>query len=252
MNTMVDEIMKIQQNYWTFNKGEKEILLSQFPRISDWKDLLRLHHLLCMEAFHDHMKGNFIFSRNKISSHNNTYLELQKTLAMLLSDESPYVPQQSEIKFDILTRHKEFKKLTGILMNGSLTHLGSIEIVNVDSELTPLSISFLPLTHIKSIMINSKGTLISYRNKKEKDICYLASHYYVSKESRKYINSNETEYICTKEYENDHNEYGIGLGPQELVIIQQDGSKVHTHIQNNAIITTLPHLYEYQYREKVI
>jgi len=252
MDALLTEIFRIQQQYWTVNNDEKENLLSQFPDSLDWKQLLRLHHLLCMEVFQAYIAGHFLFKKNKIILNQEMTRFLQKSTAILLSDKSPYRPQQCEIKFDVLTRQKEFKRMEGTLINASLTHLGCIEIIRLDPELHPVSLDFLPLSLIKVIMNNTEGSLVSYRDRKEKDICYLASYYYFSQESKKFINNTHTEYVCPLECDEAGEECGIGLGIQEFLIIQNNGIKEYIRIYNNALITMIPYMYDIQYRDKAI
>lgn len=251
MDTLLNEIFNLQKDYWAINKDEKEILLAQFPDSIEWKNLLRLHHLLCMEALESMQEKLSHTEKTTPIPGRETIQLLQRTTNMLLGGKSPYRPRQGEIEFDILTRQGSLKKFTGVLMNASLTHLGSIEVVWVDSDLNPVSMDFLPLDQLQSIMNNTKGALITYKNKKEKDICYLATHYFFSPACKKYINNTQTEYVYPL-YEANSEEPGIGLGVQEFVIIQDNNSKEYTPINKNAIIKLIPDMYEFEYNEKVI
>jgi hypothetical protein len=270
MSTLSQKIYRIQKEYWTFNRKEKEILLAQFPHISKWKDILRLHHLLCMEIFQWYSANNlqdatYQSGQKKIPVQiQEAIVNLKNTTEKLLNEDSPYIPQACEIKYDILTKFREFKKLEGTCMNASLSHLGSLEVFKVDGELNPLCIDFIPFSEIKTIMHNADGTLISYKDNKEKDICYLASHYYFSKESTRYMESTISRYMCvqkkkcklvgmyTEEARYYLTEYGLGYGPQEFMILHNEKSEKKAPIDRNAVITMLPHLYEMEQMKSTI
>jgi hypothetical protein len=252
MERLLEEIFTLQDHYWSVNNKEKEALLAQFPEDLDWKGLLRLHHLLCMEAL-DTSTGGLSQTKTPSSPSWEIRLLLNKTTNKLLHDKSPYRPRYCEIEFDILTRQKHFKRISGVLMNASLTHLGSIEVIRINPELHPVSIDFIPLERVHSIMNNTKGALVTYTDKKEKDICYLASHYFYSSACHQFINREQTDYIYILKQDNHNYLPGIGLGVQEFMINGEGTHKEYTHIKKNIVLKRIPDEYEeYEYSEKVI
>lgn len=125
--------VEMQRAYWTYDSSQQAHLQGRGVEQLTWPERLRLHHLNCMEVLQ---------TRGKQAAVKEKCLSLA---GRLLSDSSPYRPRSAMIWQGQMApaeneREPDFQ---GVLLNPSLTHLGSLEIYRLDGSHQPERIDFV-------------------------------------------------------------------------------------------------------------
>jgi hypothetical protein len=155
-NTIENRAVQLQRAYWTYNPAEKESLLTRYPDSLSWPELLRLHHLACLELMNG-VDGNAHWGEldHGQDAPKGAASELcTEVLQRLLSPNSPYKerhcavwqgqPGQSE---------QRPPDMQGRMRNASLTHLGCLEAIRLDQHKQPIELIFIPFDDIRGVLL---------------------------------------------------------------------------------------------------
>ncbi len=123
----------LQRKYWTYSLEEQSELESRGIDQLSWRDLLRFHHLCCLQ---------------RLTTGPDRAMAAEKchsTLRRLLAQDSPYRPRpamiwQGQAAQTGINREPDMQ---GDFLNPSLTHLGCLEIYRVDAANQPTGMDFV-------------------------------------------------------------------------------------------------------------
>ena len=124
---------KMHLAYWTHDAEEQARLTARDIGDLSWPELLRLHHLVCLE-------------RRSVSGEARQQADLlcRNTFARLSADESPYRPREALVWQGPQAQagNQREPDIAGELSNLALTHLGALEFLRLDARLEPTSVQF--------------------------------------------------------------------------------------------------------------
>jgi hypothetical protein len=131
-----------QRAYWTPNGDEQAQLEARGIEQLGWRDLLRLHHLICRQRL------------NRGSERGAATEKCRQTVRRLLAADSPYRPRlamiwQGESAQPEASRDPDMQ---GEFLNPSLTHLGCLEVYRVDVANQPTRIDFVGFDELSGIV----------------------------------------------------------------------------------------------------
>jgi hypothetical protein len=215
----------VHRAYWTPAPEEKERLSARFAAL-DWRELLRLHHLVCLDLLH----AAGLSTVGRTSPEMERQLDAQpgpdadlcaKSAARLLLPESPYRPRLSFIfqrKGDETPLNRRAPDQTGELRNASLTHLGALEVIRLDPQQRPAVVDFVPFDAIQTVHLGPPSLYpparIDYEESGRSDVACLPLLYgpswFTPEASDR--DGSMTRFICHVK----GLPAGIGLGHQDL------------------------------------
>lgn len=133
----INDLIAAHQAYWTENPDEKTALLDDFPERLSWGELLRLHHLNCMELVNEEpVRSAFMGEEPDVEPARTPAYELcQELLERLTSPASPYLSRASVVwQTNEDPDPERPPDMQGAVRNASLTHLGCLEIMRTTEE----------------------------------------------------------------------------------------------------------------------
>lgn len=133
---------EMQRAYWTHDAEEQRRLEARGVDQLGWRDLLRLHHLSCLQR----LSGE---------PERGTAAEIGlQTAHRLLSSDSPYRPRMAMIwqAHAAQPGAGDEPSLTGDLLNASLSHLGCLEVYRLDATNQPSQIDFVSFDELSAVM----------------------------------------------------------------------------------------------------
>jgi hypothetical protein len=139
--------IELQRDYWTYDADEQAQLESQGVERLDWRDLLRLHHLTCVQRLNERLTGGSQLAAAAAKT--------RRIVRRLAAPDSPFRPRPAlvwKIRSANPGPDRE-SDLEGELLNPSLTHLGCLEIYQVDEAGEPLSLDFLSFDEVDEIAL---------------------------------------------------------------------------------------------------
>lgn len=144
--------LKIQMAYWSHNPVEKEALLRRGVERLGWGDLLRLHHLTCMELY---FQAEAAGDDSDPQEASGPAADLcRQIIGRLLGADSPYRPRAAQV----WQKSGDDPDLQGTLANASVTHLGSLEIIRMDQERGRFEgIEFVPFADLHNVELAEPG-----------------------------------------------------------------------------------------------
>jgi hypothetical protein len=133
--------VEMQREYWTHNAREQADLEAQDVPQLGWRDLLRLHHLICLERVNSGVERE----------------PCREVLHRLLAGDSPYRPRPALIwkprgKQPSSTQEPN---LQGEFLNASLTHLGCLEIYRIDAANQPIQVDFVGFDELSGVVFDA-------------------------------------------------------------------------------------------------
>lgn len=141
-----DAAQRLQKLYWTANAEEKAALLTRYPDDLSWSELLRLHHLNCVELMNQPQGGtarmNAEFDGTALSPDEPLSALHGELVQRLLALESPFRARYVEVwQGEDQARPAD---LAGQFRNASASHFGCLEVIRVDARFEPLELVFVP------------------------------------------------------------------------------------------------------------
>lgn len=222
-----DPIFKVHSKYWAPAPQERDELLSRYPDKLSEKEKLRILHLLFIEYFNSE-KGRKHFDEedfdDEVIINFPSKNICEEIIESLLGKESAFCSRQGFVwqgeHGGTETRPPD---LQGDLVNTSLTHLGSIEVIKIDQKEKPVEVDFIPFDDIWSIMFAPpslfRAAKIFYDNEKDEEIVYIPAIYGVSWFSDNQFDHDGsiTRFCCHIETKNGI-DMGIGIGHKDFKI----------------------------------
>ncbi len=140
---------EMQRAYWTHDPDEMGQLAAQGVDRLSFRDLLRLHHLTCLERVEPGV--------DRVANGERLHVILRR----LLSEESPYRPRSAMIWQGKLAQPDSSRtpEIQGQLCNPSLTHLGSLEVYRVDTEMRPVRVDFVGFDELSGVIFASPSLI---------------------------------------------------------------------------------------------
>ena len=135
----------MQRAYWTPNADEQSRLEARGIDQLDWKELLRLHHLICLQLV------------NTGTERATATQKVRQTVRRLVASESPYRPRsamvwQGESSEPARDRDPDMQ---GEFVNASLTHLGCLEVYRLDAAHEPTRIAFVSFEELSGVIFEA-------------------------------------------------------------------------------------------------
>lgn len=156
------DVLRIVAGYWRFDDAERAELDARGIDSLPWSDLLRLHHLNCMEAFGaDHIHRVLVQDEapnTDLPKPNEALERCRPTANRLLSAESPYRPRRAAVwqrtpKAQGAPGPEPTAR--GELSNASLTHLGCLEVLRVNEQNRPHALAFVPFGELRGVSMST-------------------------------------------------------------------------------------------------
>jgi hypothetical protein len=150
----------IQNDYWLPNEKEKSKLLEKFPDKLNLQEQIRLHHLMCSELFNtkevfeyanSERKSDFILSESELTE------TISKSAKMLIDGYNQCPPRVGAIWHDKPDENSDPDAM-GLIHNGSITHLGMLEVIEIDPDTNlPVKMKFISFKEISGIAIQGNS-----------------------------------------------------------------------------------------------
>lgn len=222
--TATNPAIQLQHAYWTHNPTEKAALLIRYPASLSWTETLRLHHLVCLELLSS-KEGNPQLMGEVMqldAPKGDTHDLCQALLQRLLSQNSPYKARHCAIwQGEAGQSGRRPPDMQGQLQNASLTHLGCLEVIRLDSQNQPKELAFIPFDDLRGVLFAQpslfRAAKILYEDSKE-EIVLAPMIYGIS-----WLTNNEfdhdgtmTRFCCQLPI--DEFDMGIGVGHQDFVL----------------------------------
>lgn len=123
---------ELHKSYWTHNADEQYELEARGIDQLGWREVLRLHHLFCLQ-------------RVQPSNQHSVADKCRLTASRLLESDSPYRPRPAMIWQGQSAQpgHNREPDMQGECLNPSVTHFGCLEIYQLDAANQPTEIDFV-------------------------------------------------------------------------------------------------------------
>jgi hypothetical protein len=226
--------IEVQANYWRSNRAELADLQRRGIEVLSWNDRLRLHHLACIELFHQSgaARGELDDDRGPQGGPGSAEAQLAQRLgAMLLAADSPHRPRSCVVWQGAPAAAAPSGEgpqnppdLQGPLRNSSLTHLGCLEVIRVDAQDRPTAIAFIPLDDVRGILLSRpslfRAAKILYEGARPDEIVRLPMLYGLSWfTGQTYDTDGSMTRFCSHLRPSPQmTEIGIGIGQQDLMV----------------------------------
>jgi hypothetical protein len=226
---------QLHRKYWQFDEKEKGQLLSKYPNDLSPEELLRLHHLNCLEHVTSE-KGKAQFG-DDVSEEEIDWLEgASKDLGAeiferLLGADSPFRPRIGEVwQGEAGASEKREQDFQGEFYNMSLTHIGCLEVIRVDEQDLPKEITFLPFDEIRGAVFAPPSLYrfakIFYEYERIDEVVVVPLIYGLSWHfEHSYLHDGSfTQWGCKIQSKQGFS-LGIGLGHQDYKVLDSKGEQ---------------------------
>jgi len=144
---------EMQRAYWTHNAEEQGQLEARGVGQLGWRELLRLHHLTCLQRLNP---GPERRAASEIC---------RQTVRRLLSVNSPYRPRPAMIWQGQSAQPTAGREpdMQGELLNLSLTHLGCLEVYLLDDTNQPTRIDFVGFDELSGVVFSPPNLIRAAR-----------------------------------------------------------------------------------------
>lgn len=141
--------VELQMAYWTHDAEEQGRLWARGLEKLTWRELLRLHHLVCLELLQADPESEVASEK------------CEATARRLCELQSPYRPRAAMVWQQQATAPAEDEEphLQGLFLNASLTHLGCLEVFRLDKDHMPTGIEFVSFDELSGVAF-ARPTLI--------------------------------------------------------------------------------------------
>jgi hypothetical protein len=234
---ITERAIQLQRDYWVFDPKEKTELLSRYPDSLSWPEILRLHHLICLELLNTkRCRAQWLNLDDKSASHHHdapkslTLDFCKELIQLLVSAESPYRPRRSSIWHGRAGQSERNPPgLEGILRNASLTHLGCIEIIRFDENTQPKELAFIPFDDIRGILFGKLSIFrlakILYYDSSRDEVVFAPLLYGVSWFTNYKMDHDGsfTRFCCNFHMNGYEYHFSIGVGHQDFIMSEDEG-----------------------------
>jgi hypothetical protein len=133
---------EMQRAYWTPNAETLAELEAHRVDQLDWRALLRLHHLICLQRLEPGVDREAVNEK------------CRQTVRRLLAGDSPYRPRPALVWQGQSPRADGDGEpdMEGDLLNASLTHLGCLEVYRIDAANRPTQIDFVGFDELTGVL----------------------------------------------------------------------------------------------------
>lgn len=215
--------------YWSFDAQEQAALLARGVEALPWRELLRLHHLNCLEAL-----GTPPVRRPLELNELPPPLDEESEAALgrcresaerLLAADSPYRPRDADVwQGELDPDGRTPPSARGPLCNPSLTHLGSLEVLRLDGQRRPKELAFAAFDDLQSVALAGPGAFraarLFYDDGRPDEIVLLPLLYATSwRASSPYLRDGRmTQFLACPPGGGRAAEFGLGVGQQDFSV----------------------------------
>lgn len=134
--------VEIQRAYWTHNPQEQAQLEARRSEELDWRERLRLHHLISLQRL------------NTGPERAAATEKCRHTVRGLIAPDSPYRPRAAMVWQGQSAKPGEGREpdMQGEFLNPSLTHLGCLEVYRVDTNNQPIRLDFVSFDELSGVV----------------------------------------------------------------------------------------------------
>ena len=224
---------QFHRNYWQFDQKEKEQLMNKYPDDLTPAELMRLHHLNCLEHISSE-RGKAQFGED-VSEEELFWPEGKSKdlcaaiIEKLLEKENPYRPRPGLVwQGEAGVSDKREPDLEGIFYSASLTHLGCFEAIRIDDQKLPKEIAFIPIDEISGVVFDRTSfyrvAKIFYDSARDDEVVFVPLIYGLSWHfEQPYLHDGSfTQWGCLIESKQGL-PLGIGLGHQDFKVVDGKG-----------------------------
>lgn len=151
-NAIFAQAQQLQRTYWTYHAREHFAIKQLFEQPNHggltYVDLLRLHHLNCLELVQEEL-GHGLPQKKTPPTPERLPPFAHRVLEVLLGANSPYAAGIGALW--LAQSEEEQPDFKGGLFNSALTHLNSLECFQVDDQGQPTKLEFVPFRQVQSI-----------------------------------------------------------------------------------------------------
>lgn len=133
--------VELQRAYWTHNPDQQARLEASAIEQLGWPELLRLHHLICLERLHAGPERALATEK------------CRQTARRLIASDSPYRPRPALIWQGLSAQPggNRDPDMQGEFLNPSLTHLGCLEVYRVNAANQPTGMDFVSFDELSGV-----------------------------------------------------------------------------------------------------
>jgi hypothetical protein len=159
---LVEAVRDLQERYWAPNQIERMGLLKRGIAALAWKERIRLLHLvmselLVLEAGWPQLKEN-IGSGEDLPGGRRT--EIARSLVeSLRTSESPFRGRHASVWLRDGNGDVQPEPRQGVFENASVTHLGALELVQLDAARRPTALRFQAFDELHGILLGKPSPL---------------------------------------------------------------------------------------------
>jgi hypothetical protein len=222
--------------YWTFNTEEQAALLTRGVDALPWPELLRLHHLNCLEALNTAPVRRRLVSNETVPPDEASQLALERcrqSAERLLLPESPYRQRDVDVWQGALDPKGERPPtMRGVLSNASLTHLGSLEVLRLDEQQRPKELTFVAFDDLQMVAMADpkvfRAARLFYDTGRADEIVFLPTLYATSwRSSSPYLRDGRmTQFLANPPGSGPAAQFGLGVGQQDFSILEGEKRSV--------------------------
>lgn len=158
--------IELQKAYWRPNPERWRELEGQGLDALDWPDRLRLHHQRCLAlldvdngALRHALLAPASEASTAVTSAGLAHEQVAASAKVLLARRSPFRPRHGFVWLGEQAPAGDavpYSDFQGRMLDASLTHLGSLEVVRLDDEFEPAALEFIAFDEIMTV---SRGRL---------------------------------------------------------------------------------------------
>jgi hypothetical protein len=134
--------VEIQRAYWTHNFQEQAELEARGAEHLDWRERLRLHHLICMQRLNAGPERAAATEKCRLTARG------------LIAPDSPFRPRAAMVWQGQSAQPGADREpdMQGEFLNPSLTHLGCLEVYRVDAAMQPIRLDFVSFGELSGVV----------------------------------------------------------------------------------------------------
>lgn len=222
---LIDRALGLQLAYWRYDADAHRQLESRADELS-WAERLRLMHLLQWQQLRSEAGQQQLVNLDPFEDAYAPDGPVRERLVELITElsgpDSPYRARPASVwQYRSAEEAPAEADLSGPFQNISATHLGSLEVIRLDSDQQPSHLDFVPFSEMRAIQFDRNAKFrparLHYNDGRDPEVVltpyfYLAS--YLSGHDSD-IDGSTTRFILSL----DVSPYdGIGLGEQDFTV----------------------------------
>jgi len=227
-----NRLRQIQEAYWTLDREEKEALLAKSLDALSWREKLRLLHLTVLEILETEEGKRQLTATEMTGASDAPDGEPARLCAdlvkRLMVKESPFRPRRLAIWQGTPNAVSERPAdIEAFCRNASITHLGAIEVIRLDEKGEPRELAFVGLDEIRGAIFQGRAARLFYDDGRQDEIVWVPLLYGWSWRTPNTYDQDGTmtRFRCHVKVEGIENRLAVGIGHQDVVARQQDGSQ---------------------------